>query len=262
VVEPVLNVSALKVSGLTVHYHEIPVLWDIDLEIPQGKFVGVLGPNGAGKSTLLKAILGIVPTVSGSIWIEGKQLVEVRRRTAYVPQREAVDWDFPITVKQLVLMGRYPFLGAFRRVTKKDHQMAYECLEKVGMHEYADRQISQLSGGQQQRAFLARALLQDADIYFLDEPLAGVDHATELVVIELLSELVKRQKTVLMVHHDLNSVEKYFNWVVLLNVRLVASGPEESTFTDQNIQKTYGKNFALFDETLKRSRTIAEGYND
>lgn len=253
---------ALKVSGLTVHYHDIPVLWDIDLEVAWGKFVGVLGPNGAGKSTLLKAILGIVPRVSGSVWVEGKSLDMMRPRTAYVPQREAVDWDFPITVKQLVLMGRYPILGTFGRLTKKDHELALECLEKVGMHEYADRQISQLSGGQQQRAFLARALLQDADLYFLDEPLAGVDHATELVLIELLSELVKRQKTVLMVHHDLNTVEKYFNWVVLLNVRLVACGATKNTFTGQNIHKAYGKNFALFDETLKRSRTIAGGYND
>lgn len=250
---------ALKVAALTVQYQDIPVLWDIDFELPRGKFVGILGPNGAGKSTLLKAMLGLVPAVSGSVWIYGKQFAEMRRRTAYVPQRESVDWDFPITVKQLVLMGRYPVLGPFKRITKKDHMLALECLEKVGMQEYAERQISQLSGGQQQRAFLARALLQDAEIYFLDEPLAGVDHATEQVIIDLLSDLTKQDKTVLMVHHDLNTVENYFNWILLLNVRLIASGPTTATFTHDNLKNAYGKSFALFDETLKRSRAIASG---
>jgi manganese/zinc/iron transport system ATP- binding protein len=251
--------AALKVSGLTVHYNDIPVLWDLDFVVPKGQFVGILGPNGAGKSTLLKAILQLVPCVSGSVWVEGHELAQVRKLVAYVPQREAVDWDFPITVKQLVLMGRYPMLGNFGRVTKQDHAMCLECLEKVGMQEFANRQISQLSGGQQQRAFLARSLIQNADIYFLDEPLAGVDHATEEIVINLLADLVNQHKTVLMVHHDLNTVEKYFNWIILLNVRLVVSGPTADAFTKNNIHQAYGKSFALFDETVKRSRTKASG---
>lgn len=250
---------AVKVSGLTVHYHDAPVLWDIDLAIPQGEFVGIMGPNGAGKSTLLKAMLGLTETVSGSIWVHGKPLSLMRKRTAYVPQREAVDWDFPITVRQLVLMGCYPRCRLFAPISKKDHLLCLECLEKVGIAEYADRQISQLSGGQQQRAFLARALMQEADIYFLDEPLAGVDHTTEEIVMELLTSLVKEGKTVLMVHHDLNRVEEYFSWVLLLNVRLIALGPTKSTFTKPNIYKTYVKNFALWDETFKRSRSSALG---
>lgn len=253
------NNPALKVSQLTVHYHNTPVLWDIDLAIPEGSFVGIIGPNGAGKSTFLKGILGLVPRVSGSVWIYGKPLSEMRKRTAYVPQREAVDWDFPITVRQLVLMGCYPRIGSFTPILRRDHELSLECLEKVGMSQFADRQISQLSGGQQQRAFLARALMQQADIYFLDEPLAGVDHATEETIIALLTGLVNEKKSVLMVHHDLNSVEKYFSWVVLLNVRLVASGPTQSTFTQQNLCATYGKNFALFDETYKRSRLRSLG---
>ncbi len=250
---------ALKVSGLTVHYDDTPVLWDIDLEIPKGTFVGILGPNGAGKSTLLKAMLGLIPTVSGSVWIEQQPLSKMRKKCAYVPQREAVDWDFPITVRQLVLMGCYPRQSFLSPISKKDQLFCLECLEKVGISEYADRQISQLSGGQQQRAFLARALMQDADIYFLDEPLAGVDHTTEEIIIKLLADLVKQNKTVLMVHHDLNCVEEYFSWVLMLNVRLIALGPTKTTFTRPIIHKTYAKNFALMDETLKRSRIIASG---
>ena len=250
---------ALKVSGLTVHYHDAPVLWDIDLEIPKGAFVGIVGPNGAGKSTLLKGMLDLVPTVSGSVWVKGKPLSLMRSTCAYVPQREAVDWDFPITVRQLVLMGCYPRQRFYKAISNKDQKLCLECLEKVGIAEYADRQISQLSGGQQQRAFLARALMQEADLYFLDEPLAGVDHTTEEIVINLLEGLVKQNKTVLMVHHDLNRVKEYFSWVLMLNVRLIALGPTESTFTKHNIEKTYAKNFALMDETLKRSRTISSG---
>lgn len=250
---------ALKVSSLTVHYHDAPVLWDIDLEIPKGVFVGIVGPNGAGKSTLLKGMLGLIPTVSGSVWVEGKPLSRMRSRCAYVPQREAVDWDFPITVRQLVLMGCYPRQSFYKTISKKDQLLCVECLEKVGIAEYADRQISQLSGGQQQRAFLARALMQEADLYFLDEPLAGVDHTTEEIVINLLEGLVKQNKTVLMVHHDLNRVQEYFSWVLMLNVRLIDIGPTATTFTKQNIEKTYVKNFALMDETLRRSRTISSG---
>lgn len=254
-----MQTYALKVSGLTVHYHDAPVLWDIDFVLPKGAFVGILGPNGAGKSTLLKAMLGLIPTVSGSVWIEDRPLSQARSKCAYVPQREAVDWDFPITVRQLVLMGCYARLNFYKAISKKDHLLSLECLEKVGMLEYADRQISQLSGGQQQRVFLARALMQNADIYFLDEPLAGVDHTTEEIVIELLTDLVKQGKTVLMVHHDLSRVEEYFSWVLMLNVRLLALGPTATTFTRPIIDKTYAKNFALMDETFKRSQTLASG---
>lgn len=248
----------VEVDGLTVHYNQVPVLWDIHFAIPRGSFVGILGPNGAGKSTLLKSMLGLVPIVSGSIWMEGKPFDEMRSRVAYVPQRSAVDWSFPISVLQLVLMGCFPKSGPFGRVTKEDRKRALSCLEQVGIKDLAERQISELSGGQQQRAFLARALLQEADIYLLDEPLAGVDHATEEIIIGLLSKIAK-EKTVLMVHHDLGSVEQYFNYILLLNISLIASGAREEVFTKQNIQKAYGKNFALFDETVKISQQKAAG---
>jgi len=251
--------KALDVQGLTVHYHDSPVLWDIDFAIPQGELVGIVGPNGAGKSTLLKAILGLVPTVSGACWVDGKPLSQMRASIAYVPQREAVDWDFPITVEQLVLMGSYQRSRFLMPVSKKERARAIECLEKVGMKEYKDRQISQLSGGQQQRAFLARALMQDATIYLLDEPLAGVDHTTEEIIIDLLRELVRQKKTVLMVHHDLNKVEEYFSYVLLLNVRLIALGPVGEVFTRPLIDKTYRKNFALMDETQKLLSTKGQG---
>lgn len=250
---------ALEISHLTVHYQSIPVLWDINLEIFQGSFAAIVGPNGAGKSTLIQAILGILRPVSGSVLLFQKPFSEVRLRCAYVPQREAVDWDFPITVQELVLMGRYPQLGAFRWVKKSDKDACAHFLEKVGIQEFAQRQISQLSGGQKQRAFLARALLQDPDFYFLDEPLAGIDHATEELIMQHLTDATKRNKTVLMVHHDLNSVQKYFDWLVLLNVRLVASGKTKSVFTKEYMRKAYGKNFALFDEALKLSQSRLAG---
>jgi len=249
----------LEVSNLTVHYHSIPVLWDIHLELFQGSLTAILGPNGAGKSTLIKAILQTLKPVSGSILLFDKPFSQVRRRCAYVPQREAVDWDFPITVQELVLMGSYPKLGAFSRVKKSDKERCEHFLEVVGLQELAQRQISQLSGGQQQRAFLARALLQDPDFYFLDEPLAGIDHATEELIMQLLGDAVKKGKTVLMVHHDLNSVEKYFDWLILLNVRLVACGETKVVFTKEMLRACYGKNFALFDETLKLSQNKLSG---
>lgn len=247
--------SAVKVANLSVHYQTLEVLWDINLEIPQGQFVGVLGPNGAGKSTLLKVILGLVRPMSGSVRFFGQKFCDVRKRCAYVPQREVVDWDFPITLKQLVLMGRYPHLGAFGWAKKCDFDAVEACLAQVGLTEQANRQINELSGGQQQRAFLARALLQDPDIYLLDEPLSGVDHASEELIMKLLQDAVSKNKTVLMVHHDLNSVEKYFSWIVLLHVRLVASGRTKEVFTKHNIKQAYGKNLALFDEALKLSQT-------
>jgi manganese/zinc/iron transport system ATP- binding protein len=248
--------NAVSVENLTVHQREVPVLWDINFKIPNKNFVGVIGPNGAGKSTLIKAMLGLTSMVSGTVKLLGDDLSKMRSRLAYVPQREVIDWDFPITVRQLVCMGCYPRLGLFRFVKKSDLEAVDQVLEKVGMLDLADRQISQLSGGQQQRAFLARALLQDPDIYFLDEPLAGVDHASEEFIMQILKAKVDENKTVLMVHHDLNSIEKYFSWVLLLNIRLVACGPTAEAFTRHNIKQAYGKNFTLLDEAMKLTRKV------
>jgi manganese/zinc/iron transport system ATP- binding protein len=232
--------SLLDIHDVTVAYHRKPVLWDVDLVLDEPHLVGIVGPNGAGKSTLIKAVLGLVPLASGSVRVFGQPIGKVRKRIGYVPQRESVDWDFPVTVLDVVLMGSYGRLGWFRRPGHVERDFAYECLAKVGLAEYAHQQIGQLSGGQQQRTFLARALAQRAEMYFMDEPMAGVDAATEHVVFGLLEELRSQGKTVFVVHHDLRTVPKYFDYVVLLNMRLVASGPTETTFTRANLQKTYG----------------------
>jgi manganese/zinc/iron transport system ATP- binding protein len=236
---------ALEVHDLTVAFDRKPVLWDVDLTIPKGKLVGVIGPNGAGKSTLIKSIMGIIPPSSGYIHVFDKPLDEVRKQISYVPQRESVDWDFPASVMDVVLMGRYSKLGLFKRPRKADRDVAMDCLKKVGMEAYFNRQISQLSGGQQQRTFLARALAQQADLYFMDEPFAGVDAASEKAIINLLREMTNSGKTVIVVHHDLQSVTQYFDWVILLNTRLVASGPTSTTFNQQNLQETYGGKLTL-----------------
>lgn len=230
----------LEIHDLTVSYNRKPVLWGIDLTIPQGSLVGIIGPNGAGKSTLLKTTMGLIPLSSGYIKLFGKDLNDIRNKVSYVPQRESVDWDFPTSVMDVVLMGRYHKLGLFKRPRKADKDVAMECLQKVGMMPYAGRQISQLSGGQQQRVFLARALAQDADIYFMDEPFAGVDAATEAAIIQLMREMTSKGKTVIVVHHDLQSANEYFNWILLLNMRLVASGPTGKVFTPELLQETYG----------------------
>jgi manganese/zinc/iron transport system ATP- binding protein len=239
--------SILDIHDVTVAYHRKPVLWDIDLTISKPCLAAVVGPNGAGKSTLIKAVLGLTPLASGSVQIFGQPVSQVRKRIGYVPQRESVDWDFPVTVLDVVLMGTYGRLGWFRRPGVKERQTARDCLERVGLADYETRQIGQLSGGQQQRVFLARALAQEAEIYFMDEPLAGVDALTERVVFDLLTELRKQGKTILVVHHDLRTVPSYFDFVALLNVRLVASGPVETTFTTENLRKTYGGRLALLD---------------
>jgi manganese/zinc/iron transport system ATP- binding protein len=230
----------LDIHDVTVAYHERPVLWDVDLTLDEPHLVGIIGPNGAGKSTLIKAVLGLVPIVGGTVRIFGGTPQSERRRIGYVPQRESVDWDFPVSVLDVVLMGTYGRLGWFRRPKVDDVAWARECLASVGMADYADRQIGQLSGGQQQRTFLARALAQRADIYFMDEPMAGVDAATERVVFSLLQTLRSQGKTVLVVHHDLRTVPQYFEHVVMLNMRLTAAGPTETTFTADNLRKTYG----------------------
>lgn len=249
----------LDIHHLTVNYDKTPVLWDISLSIPPGLLVGIVGPNGAGKSTLIKAALALVKPISGRVNFFGSPLKRVRQRVAYVPQRESVDWDFPVTVRDLVVMGRYGRLGLFHRPRAADWAGANHYLELVGMADYGDRQISQLSGGQQQRVFLARALLQEADIYFMDEPFTGVDLATETVIVQLLQQLRAKGKTVFVVHHDLNTVESYFDWVILMNMRLIAYGPIQDVFTPYYLNATYGKSYALFDEALKLSQQKQAG---
>src|SRR5690554_1566454 len=235
----------LSVKSLTVGYTRKPVLWSIDFDIPKGKIVGIVGPNGAGKSTLLKSIMDVIPVSNGTVEIFGKPLSEVRQRVSYVPQRESVDWDFPASVYDIVMMGRYGKLGLLKRPGKVDREVVQNCLEKVGISDFSGRQISQLSGGQQQRVFIARALAQEADFYLFDEPFAGVDAATEETIIGLLRTMSGQGKTLMVVHHDLQSVKRYFDWTILLNVNLIACGPTEEVFTDENIQKAYGGKLTL-----------------
>lgn len=246
--------APIEVHDVTVAYRHRPVLWDIDATFPEGNLIAICGPNGAGKSTLIKAIMGIVPLASGKVEIFGKPAQQGRNLVAYVPQRESVDWDFPTTALDVVLMGRYGHLGAFARPRKRDREIARQSLDKVGMLDYADRQISQLSGGQQQRVFLARALAQQTRVYLMDEPFAGVDASTERAIVALLRELREQGCTVAVVHHDLQSVPEYFDSVMLLNLRLVAFGPVETTFTPENINKTYGGRLNLLTEVGEKLR--------
>ncbi|MEH6941794.1 metal ABC transporter ATP-binding protein [Bacillus sp. JJ722] len=237
----------LKVNNITVAYQKKVVLQNVSFSVPQGKLIGIIGPNGAGKSTLIKSILGLVPPVSGKVEIFGDSYEKQRKLVGYVPQKESVDWDFPTDALDVVTMGRYGKLGWFKRPTRNDKEIARTCLEKVGMSEFSNRQISQLSGGQQQRVFLARALAQEADLYFMDEPFAGVDAATERAIISLLTELKNEGKTVLVVHHDLNTVKEYFDWVMLVNGELIDIGPTEEVFTNELLQKTYGGKLTMLD---------------
>jgi len=230
----------LEVHDLTVSYEQHPVLWNVDLSLPAGKLIGILGPNGAGKSTLIKSIMGLITPTSGYVKIFDKPLPEVRSRISYVPQRESVDWNFPASVLDVVVMGTYGKLGLFRRPGKKEIQIAQEALEQVGMTPFANRQISELSGGQQQRVFIARALAQQADLYLMDEPFAGVDMATETAIFQLLQDMAAAGKTVLVVHHDIHSAMNFFDWVIMLNLHLVASGPKEQVMTEELLRKTYG----------------------
>ncbi len=241
------STAPLSVTGLTVAYQKKPVLEQVSFDIPNGTLVGIVGPNGAGKSTLIKSILELVPRVSGEVAIFGRPYKEARKSVGYVPQRESVDWDFPTNALDVVMMGRYGRLGWLKRPGAKDRAAAMDCLSKVGMEEYADRQISQLSGGQQQRIFLARALAQEASLYLMDEPFVGVDAATEKAIITLLNELKEQGKTVLVVHHDLATVKEYFDWVMLLNVGLIDVGPTAQVFTGENLQRTYGGRLAVIE---------------
>lgn len=237
--------AAVEVTDLTVAYRDKPVLWDIDLTVPSGVLMAIVGPNGAGKTTLIKATLGLVRPVAGQVSIHGKPYAEQRRLIGYVPQRGSVDWDFPTSVMDVVLMGTYGALGWLRRPGQSERQRAREALDKVGILDLADRQIRQLSGGQQQRVFLARALVQAAQVYFMDEPFQGVDATTERAIVALLRDLRAAGKTVLVVHHDLQTVTEYFDWVTLLNVRKVASGPVAEVFTEANLRQTYGGRVAF-----------------
>lgn len=255
------NQPVLKVEQLTANYDKTPVLWDINFNIMPGALVGVIGPNGAGKSTLLKTLLGMIEPLSGSVEFFGQPLSKVRKRVAYVPQRNSVDWDFPLTAGEVVLMGRYGHLSWLKWPRAHDRKMAQAALEKVGMLPFADRQIGQLSGGQQQRVFIARALAQDADIYLMDEPFAGVDNATEKELIALFEELAKQGKTLLIVHHDLSTVDRYFSWLLMLNTCLVASGPVDEVFHRDHLLRTYGKGSLLLDEAAKISQSKTSGLN-
>ena len=246
--------APLSVYDLTVAYDRKPVVWDVGFEIPAGSLVGIVGPNGAGKSTLLKAVMDLIPRASGRVQIFGDTYRRNRDRVGYVPQRESVDWDFPVDALDVVTMGLYRRIGWCLPVRKRHKEKAMEALERVGIADLAFRQISQLSGGQQQRTFLARALVQDADLYLMDEPFAAVDAATERAIVELLMDMKQQGKTAVVIHHDLHTVPEYFDYVVLLNMRVVAHGPMEDTFTPDNLQKTYGGRLTLLDEVAHAMR--------
>ena len=249
---------AIQVEDLTVAYRDKPALWDIDLTVPPGILMAIVGPNGAGKTTLMKAALGLITPAAGKVLIYGRPHLEQRHLVAYVPQRGSVDWDFPTTVLDVVTMGRYGALGWVRRPGRRERVMAMEALEKVGMPAFADRQISQLSGGQQQRTFLARALVQDARVYFMDEPFQGVDATTERAIIKILRDLRASGKTVVVVHHDLQTVREYFDWVTLLNVRRIAGGPVGEVFTEDNLRLTYGGRIGFLHTETAPGKDVGE----
>jgi len=238
----------LEIHDLTVSYGKNPILWNIDFSLPHGILAGIIGPNGAGKSSLIKAIMGLLEVNSGYIRIFDSEMDTVRKKISYVPQRESVDWDFPASALDIVMMGTYHKLGLFNRPGKKEKALALKCLEKVDMANFQDRQISELSGGQQQRVFIARALAQEADIYFMDEPFAGVDISTENTIVELLKGMTKEGKTVIVVHHDIHSASRYFDWIIMLNMHLIASGPTDQVLTEQLLQKTFGGKLALLSD--------------
>jgi manganese/zinc/iron transport system ATP- binding protein len=250
----------ITIEDLTVAYREEPVLWDVDLEVPTSTLMAIVGPNGAGKSTLIKTMLGLIQPSAGQVKFFGRPYPEMRQHIAYVPQRGSVDWDFPTNALDVVTMGRYGKLGWFNRPGKDDQNRAMQALEKVGMQDFAKRQISQLSGGQQQRVFLARALVQDADIYMMDEPFQGVDATTEKAIVEVLQALKAAGRTVVVVHHDLETVPEYFDRVLLLNVRVIASGAVSEVFTPENLRQTYGNRAELNAHLITRKGTGEHGH--
>lgn len=239
---------ALEIHDLTVAYRKRSVLWGVDVSVPQGQLVGILGPNGAGKSTLIKACLGILEPEAGWVRFFGQPAASQYRRIGYVPQRESVDWDFPVTVRDVVAMGRHGRLGLFRRPGAEDRAVVERCLERLGLAALADRQIGNLSGGQQQRVFIARALAQESDLYFMDEPFAGVDAASETAIVAVLRELRDAGRTILVVHHDLATAREYFDSLLLLNLRVVAYGPTAEVFTSEKLQAAYGGRLNILSE--------------
>lgn len=245
---------ALECHDLSVAYDRKPVLYGIDVSVPSGSLCGIVGPNGAGKSTLIRAAMGLLPHDGGWVRIFGHAVDTVRRRIAYVPQRSSVDWDFPVSVMDVVLMGRSTRSSLWVRPSAADRAKARECLDMVQMLPFADRRISQLSGGQQQRVFLARALAQEADLYFMDEPFTGVDAATERAIVSLLQDLRSRGATIIAVHHDLTTAPEYFDFMLLLNLRLVAAGPTPEVFTTELLQKTYGGRLTVLSELALRAQ--------
>ncbi len=257
------NTLAVEVTNLTVAYQETPVLWDIDLTVPAGVLMAIVGPNGAGKTTLIKAILKLIPSASGRAQIYGKPYSQQRHLVSYVPQRGEVDWDFPTTVQDVVMMGLYGQLGWIRRPGRREKQLAQEAMSKVGILELKNRQINQLSGGQQQRVFLARALIQDAQLYLMDEPFQGVDATTERAIVTLLKSLRQQGKTVIVVHHDLQTVTSYFDWVMLLNVHRIDSGPIETVFNEDNLHRTYGGHVGILPSyaDVPSSQVLANEYS-
>lgn len=248
------DANPLSIQDLTVAWSRKPVIWDVEFDVAPGQLVGIIGPNGAGKSTLLKAVMDLVPRASGRIEVFGRSWRQNRHRVGYVPQRESVDWDFPVSVLDVVTMGLYSRIGWFRPVLRRHRELAMRALERVGIGEYANRQISQLSGGQQQRTFLARALVQEADLYLMDEPFSAVDAATEQAIVGLLREMRAAGRTALVIHHDLHTVPEYFDSVVLLNMRVVAQGPTATVFTRENLERTYGGRLTLLDEATEALR--------
>jgi manganese/zinc/iron transport system ATP- binding protein len=249
-----VNELPLLIEDLTVAYQRKPVIWDVELAVPAGSLVAVVGPNGAGKSTLLKACIDLIKPVSGRVRFFGSRYREMRDRVAYVPQRESVDWDFPINAIDVVTMGLYRQIGWCRPVRSRHTAAARVAMERVGIAELEKRQISQLSGGQQQRTFLARALVQQADLYLMDEPFAAVDAATEKAIVRILRDLKGEGKTAVVIHHDLQTVREYFDHVILINMRVVASGAVEDVFTNENLQKTYGGRLTLLDQATEAMR--------
>ena len=239
----------IDVKGLSVNYGTKRVLTNIHLDIVSGNVYGVIGPNGAGKSTLFKCILGLIEYNAGQIEVLGDDIEDVRKQIAYVPQKDEVDWSFPATVRDIVLMGRYPYKKILQRMNSTDLSIAKEAMELVGIADLANRQIGKLSGGQQQRVFIARALCQQADIFFLDEPFVGVDILTEEKIISILKDLASQGKTILVVHHDLSTVETYFDKVILLNQRLIAYGDTSEVYNQENIAKAYGPQLTILHKT-------------
>jgi manganese/zinc/iron transport system ATP- binding protein len=247
------NGVAIEIHDLTVAYGTKPVLWNVDVSLPRAQLIAIVGPNGAGKSSLLRAMLGLISPTSGFVRVHQKGTSA--ETLGYVPQRETVDWDFPVTVNDVVLMGRYGKLGWLKRPKKQDKEMALHCLREVNMEAFASRHISQLSGGQQQRVFLARALAQEATIYLMDEPFAGVDAVTEQSIIETLRKLRSQGRTIIVVHHDLQTVKDYFDWVVMLNMHIIAAGAVHSALTAENLQRTYGGRLTILDQVAEAVRT-------